>query len=212
MQRSARIELVARRALDDRKGALAACRWYSEARAFCAVLANRFGLPLESVAGYIAATSPQTEWVSQLKFAPLALAHYTESAWNIDGSPVSTERGIGRKLPGPGFDSSKRKAVRILNGADPLSVLGGDKVRAFYLSILGDESAVCVDRHALAIAYGADVPEHITAKRYRETAAAYVSASASLCAAFPSLSSVLTPAAVQALTWVWWRDNTAAQF
>ena len=207
MIRAARIELVARRALDSRSAAVSACRWYSDAHAWADSLATAFGLPVETVVGVVAALSPLNGWESQLEWTPRILR-----AWgDVDRSrAVETAGGW---IPGPGLGANKRKAARILSGEAPLSVLGGSKVRAFFANIMGDETAVCVDRHAWAIATGdvaGDVS--ITAKRYRETVAAFTCAAANLRAAFPALSDVLTPAGVQALTWVWWRDNKGDRF
>lgn len=119
----------------------------------------------------------------------------------------------GLPLPGPGFKANKAKALRILKGEEPLDVLSGAKVRAFFACIMGEGNEVCVDRHAWAIAAGPEAAGlSLTDKRYRETAEAYRSAAGALRLAFPSLASDLTPAGVQALTWVWWRANEGARF
>jgi len=209
MIRAARVELVARRALDDRPQALVGLAWYRNAHAWAESLAAAFGLPVETVVGVVAALSPLNGWDSQLEWTPRILRAW---AWDLADRSTAVETAA-EWIPGPGLGANKRKAARILCGESPLDVLGGSKVRAFYANIRGDETAVCVDRHAWAIATGdvaGDVS--ITAKRYRETVAAFTCAAANLRAAFPALSDVLTPAGVQALTWVWWRDNTGDRF
>jgi hypothetical protein len=192
MNAQARIELVARRALDDAKAADVSLGWYRAARDYCASLG-----PVETVAGIVAALSPLNTWEDQLRFTPLVIAAARDKL----------------PLPGPGFSANKRKAVAIASGADPSTVLAGDKVVAFYRCIVtaGETDAVCVDRHAWAIAHGTGADRYLTAKRYRETAAAYVAVAAGLRARDPS-DVRLTPANVQALTWVWWRDNPGLRF
>lgn len=197
MHATARIELVARRALDDREPALRALGWYARAREWAGSLAVLNSLPVETVVGVVAALSPLQSWEEQLTYTPLALSAF----WG------------GQPLPGPGFGANKNKAQRILQGERPLDVLSGAKVLAFFRAIMGDTDAVVIDRHAWAIASGPDaVGLSLTDKRYRETAEAYRAAAASLRVAFPALAELLTPAGVQALTWVYWRENPAARF
>lgn len=176
-----RIELCARRALDDRPSADKARGWYTDAREFCAELARSYDVSTRTVVGVIAALSPMQVWDDQLVWAPRIL-----QAWKI-----------GQPIPGPGFSSNKAKARRILEGEYPHDVLRGDKVRAFYACILGDQEAVCIDRHAQAVAWGPGAPR-LTAKRYRDTARAYREVGARLD---------IPPAELQALCWVWHRAN-----
>lgn len=120
-------------------------QWYALARQWCADLAERYashGATLESVAGAVAALSPQVSWLDQTRFVP----GFLES--------VLVERDPDT-LPHPGFTRNRARARDILLGADPESVLGGPKVTAFYACIMGDASRVCVDRHAATVALGA---------------------------------------------------------
>ena len=86
-------------------------------------------------AGLLAVMSPQMDWDSNII-----------EAWRIvlEGwSPRQTK-------------INNNKALAIKNGADPTSILGGQKVTAFFHAIenpLGDTLAV-VDRHAIAVYYG----------------------------------------------------------
>lgn len=206
----ARIELAARRALDDRAYARQALAWYSGALAFCGDLSVTFRRPLESIVGFVAAMSPQTRWNDQVNWTPkmLAAALASIDAGNTDPAEVAAA------IPGQGFRSNKRKGAAILLGAEPLKVLSGDKVRAFYKSILGDDLAVCIDMHAAALAFGADSDEArtLTARRYKTAVSAFIQAAFRLQLAYPALKAELTPTAVQALTWVWWRDNVGERF
>lgn len=203
MLSTARIELVARRALDDRESARRALAWYRTAQEWARSMADRYSLPLASVVGAVAALSPQQSWEEQLTYTPLVLEAFRQ----------------GRALPGPGFKANKAKAWRILSGERPADVLSGAKVRAFFSCIMVatdyymPHENVCIDRHAWAIAAGMEAAGlSLTDKRYRETAEAYRSAAGALRLAFPELAHELTPAGVQALTWVWWRANEGARF
>jgi hypothetical protein len=92
------------------------------------------------------------------------------------------------------------RAAAILNGARPLDVLGGYKVRSFYRNITGDTEAVTVDVWAHRAALG-DITLHANrsssllrnGKRYRAIANAYRQVA-------PDYG--LRPSEFQAATWV----------
>lgn len=139
---------------------------------------------VEMAAGVIAALSPRMPWGRNKELAVRAFA---------DGHASGT------------LGNSVRAANRILGGDDPLEVLKGDKVRNFYLSILGGTDSVTVDRHALEVYLGKrfkDAERPAVGKRlYREVSAAYVQAAhIQVATTFP-----LTPVQVQAITWLVWR-------
>lgn len=101
-----------------------------------------------------------------------------------------------------------RRASMCLRGADPLSVLSGPKVTAFYALLARPDVSgpVVIDGHALNIANGLlgnirgdAVPAagRVTAARYRRAAAAYREV-AELVGE--------TAHAVQAATWIHWRN------
>ena len=187
-----RIELLARRALDDRPTAVYALAWYPRARAYCQELANKYTISLEIVVGIISALSPQNTWKNQSETTHTILENLR------DGKPIS----------GPGFNRNKEKALKIFNAhKPPLSYLKGLKVRAFYRCILGDTDSVCIDRWAFRAAYwGAVEPKTVTTKRYHEAAAAYRIAAARLQVVYPELRAQLSPRNVQALVWAYIRD------
>lgn len=191
------IELCARRALDDAPAAREALAWYDSARAWCAALAETYDLTTEAVAGAVAALSPQVSWRKQLEWVPRVLAWFQRdsSADRVDGAGVHAS-----DCPGPGFIGSKRKALAILSGASPSSVLSGPKVRAFYRAIMGAPDAVVIDRHAFALAYAGDPPRALTARRYELCARAYRMVAVALG---------IEPARLQALCWAWWKDHRA---
>lgn len=174
-----KLERLARDAMlrDDAPRAL---RWYDDARAWIQDLAADVGIPWNYVAGFVAALSPMVSWSSQLRYTSRML----DAA--LAGLPI----------PGPGFDTSKRAAMRIVRGEHPLSVLQGPKVRAFYRSLVGDEIAVTIDRHAFAAAHGGRPRVSLTEHQYWRTAEAYRRV---------ALRLGLAPSAFQALIWVHWR-------
>jgi hypothetical protein len=153
--------------------------WYREANELAWNLSTHGDV--SSPAGVIAALSPRMPWGRNKELAVRAFA---------DGHASGT------------LGNSVRAANRILAGEDPLDVLKGDKVRSFYLNILGDTDAVTVDRHALEVYLGkrfADKDRPSVGKRlYREASDAYRTAAAE--AARP-----LTPRDLQAITWLVWR-------
>lgn len=153
-------------------------RWYDDARHLASTLARTRGT-LAMAAGVIAALSPLTPWDRNKELAVRAFA---------DGQASGT------------LTNSIRAANRILAGEDPLDVLKSDKVRNFFLSILGSPDAVCVDRHALEVYQGkryADKDRPSVGKRlYRDAAAAYVEA---------ANRTPFTATQVQAITWLVWR-------
>lgn len=129
--------------------------WYRDAEAEVVAMAARYGLPPHAVAGVIAALSPQTRW-----------------RFNLDNAEAILER---RPLPHATYTINERKASEIANGSNPLDVLGGPKVRAFFANLLGIEEAVTVDVWAQRAAYGRDLPAPKSA-RYGRVAKAYQAA------------------------------------
>lgn len=137
-------------------------------------------------AGVIAALSPMMSWNRNMSLARLAF-----------------ENGFAKG----GLYTNCNKADAILSGADPMSVLGGDKVRSFYQNILDPSGMdiVTIDRHAYDIGMG-----HVTGKDsknrlslkgiYAEFAESYREAARELN---------LIPSQVQAVTWVTWRRTKA---
>jgi len=109
------------------------------------------------------------------------------------------------------YSKMRAKAAQILRLESPdretiARILNGRKITAFFLSITGVADAVCVDGHAYAIWLGERVPTTKTpslgVKLYAEIARAYVlvaKRSAAIC------GETLTPAQVQAVTWVTYR-------
>lgn len=173
---------------------LKGARWYADALAFCSAVAQVTGLSVSTVAGVTAALSPNNRWPRNQADAE-RLCHAFAAGTLADAAAVKVST----------FNGNKQKALQILAGAQPLDVLGGLKVRAFYSCILG-ESAVCVDGHAYAIFLGQYVPTtktpKISPKLYASIAAAYGQAAATINSVTGSSYSA---AQIQAITWTVWQ-------
>ena len=106
-------------------------RWYQQAHEDATAIANT--LPIG--AGAIAALSPGLRWESNVEAARRVIA-----GESLDGLGVRWYDGV-------------RKAKRIAKGHNPLVVLKGNKVRAFYSCILSPDASqsVCVDGHAYSV-------------------------------------------------------------
>jgi hypothetical protein len=99
--------------------------WYAEAKRTARALSRKHGVKVSVAAGVLAATSPRQRWASNVGITAALLE-----------DPLA---------PVPCFAANVAKARRIIAGEAPLSVLGGDKVRAFYRAIMGDQDAAVVD-------------------------------------------------------------------
>lgn len=181
---SARILRVYRSA--DAQQIAAGMEWYAAARRIAEEISHDARIPVETAAGILAALSPQTSWGQNVDWARELAA----------GSPIS------RGLP-----MSQARGMAILaQDREPLDILGGRKVRAFYACIVtaGATDAVCVDRHAYDIATG-ERGSHVSLsdKRSAHCASAYQSAAARLRSTGEAPG--ITAAQLQAVTWVTWR-------
>ena len=167
-------------------------RWYRDAATIAGGIGRAAGYKGKRAtavgAGILAALSPALLWVDSIPIA------YDIAATGTVGTDAFTT------------DGNIVKALAIKDGADPLTVLVGNKVRAFYASIVakGETDAVCVDRHAMAIVAGRKLTDREqggigNVGAYDAVALAYVDAAAALG---------LAPAVLQAITWVTWRRLT----
>lgn len=165
----------------------AGIEWYARA--------HRLALELDPTnvsraAGVIAAMSPLMSWPQNVKVA----------------------RNMYAGLPVKGLSRNVAKAYAIFSGAEPLDILGGDKVRSFYMTILDPtiSDSVVIDRHAAAIAVGhilsdAERGRVITKKGYKVISEAYKDAAAIISGEWRRVS----PAELQAIVWTSWREREA---
>jgi hypothetical protein len=168
--------------------------WYATAQDAAATMAQRYSLSTDTVAAVIAALSPNNRWERNLSDADNLIGAYILGGYS-DAVKVKTST----------YGLNKTKALKILEGAAPLEVLGGLKVRAFYGCIMGQD-AVCIDGHAYAIWRGERISTSstpkISAKLYASIATDYVLAT-------DTINNVLggeyQPRQVQAITWLAWR-------
>lgn len=172
--------------LDDR---VAGEQWYARAKAFAADLDSN----VERAVGVIAALSPMMPWPRN--------------------QILAREVYMGRREGGC-LSVNMAKAIRIMDGEAPLDVLSGEKVRAFYLNIMGidDDSAVTVDRHAIMVALGRTLRSDelkFTKGFNRQIADEYRAAARILT---KEVGYPLTPAQVQATVWVYWRKNKSLAY
>lgn len=136
---------------------------------------------LEEGAGVIAALSPRMPWDRNLAIAERAFVE-------------------GRASGAMGANVAKAQAI--LDGADPLDVLGGLKVRSFYANIVfPDGPDVTIDRHAFDIVKGRATSDRersgLSRKGVYDMHAEYYREAGTILG--------LTGAQAQAITWCTWR-------
>lgn len=166
--------------------------WYIEAQKQCQLIAKRLSLPLATVAGVVAALSPNNKWERNIINAEeLCEAYLAGDA--VESVKVST------------YHAMKDKAWAILSEGPSdrdtiIAQLKGQKIVAFFRCIMG-ENTCCVDGHAHNIWRDERNPlsgdkSYIGAKLYRTIAADYAKAGAKLGKKAYE---------IQAITWVVWR-------
>lgn len=152
--------------------------WYDLAHLF----AVEHGQSAMRGAGVIAAFTANTSWAENKKLALRAF-----------------QTGIASGHTG----LNCRKAQAILDGTEPLDVLGGMKARNFYRLIYEPwhPTAVCLDRHAFDVAVGEETS--FAARKFLERAGGYEwIADVYRCAASDLH---VRPSQLQAVTWLCWR-------
>lgn len=167
-----------------------AAQWYADAYDIADALAVKHGLTVDAVAAVIAVLSPMNSWGNNVNLAARLIA------------------GKGEITSG-GIPANVAKANRIIKGEQPASVVGGQKVTNFYLSILTrGERGLTVDRHAFDIAVNT---RHTDANRpgigkriYAEISAMYARAAVILSKEY---GQTITAGQVQSVTWMVWRER-----
>lgn len=159
--------------------------WYRLAYAEAQYIAAASGVRVDQAAAIIAALSPQVSWGYNLEWA-LRVAQ-------------------GDYRPG-GFSANLGKARAIRESdSDPLDILSGPKVRAFYACILnaGHTADVVIDRHAYDLAEGTrGAHVSLTPRRILATQESYQRAAQRLA---DTGEATLTACQLQAITWLAWR-------
>lgn len=161
--------------------------WYADAHRIADSFATKYGVSVDVAAGIIAALSPLQSYGANINLAARFLA-----AGGLHSGYLSV--GLG-------------KARAILAGADIESTLKGLKIINFYRSIAtAGAEGTCIDRHAYSLAVNVRLFDEsmpgLSPKRYAEVAERYARAARILSREY---GVTITPAQVQAVTWVLWR-------
>jgi hypothetical protein len=166
--------------------------WYQNAHYFAQALADKYHCPLERIVGVIAALSPATSWEqNQIDAVRILEWRYNPNA-RVEHAIVTT------------YPANRAKAERLVNGADPLDVLGGRKVLAFHALIADPgKCCVCIDRHAVRVAVGKDNLD--TCARYLQRVGVY----AKLTLAYQTVAGRLglLPHQIQAICWLVYKEQ-----
>ena len=178
--------------------------WYDKARADITELAIRHKTTTKIVAGVVAALSPNSRWERNLEDADsvLSIALHPYELADFHTCTVTT------------YNANKVKAFTICEldwqtapygKQEPLDILRGPKVTAFYLNLVGDSSALTLDSHTYNAfcgfrATGSDLPG-LRAGIAREAREAYRRA---------AIVKGETIAAFQAIIWVAWKARIDA--
>lgn len=174
--------------------------WYTEAREFIKVVAKKFELPTAIVAGVVAVTSPRKGWGANKDIAYQLCEMYTQHATEED---VLSIKGA--------FRTNLAKAWNILRMTEADNVydyVRGPKVTAFYANLLGIDSALTLDTHALRAWAGHTDRISWSKKELTQAETDYRNAAS---------RTDVTVAQFQAIIWVVWRERimspaTVAQY
>ena len=143
--------------------------WYNNGHAICSMIANTYGLSVDTVAGVVSALSPNNKWDRNIIDAENMIRAYL---FEIEYPKVCT------------FGGQRDKAIMMLennydNPKNIARVLNGNKTIAFYkgLATGGKCDEITVDGHAYNIWNGYYTPlnkvPNISDKLYAEVSAAY---------------------------------------
>jgi hypothetical protein len=169
--------------------------WYWLARVTAIRLADRYMLEsMQHAAGIIAALSPSVSWSVNVR----------------DAEAICAARQ-GEQVQCSTYGPNIAKAIRIRDGANPLTVLGGYKVRRFYRCIVDPSCAsVVIDRHAMCLAAGITLG-HDELKRHNHVLDRYRGFSTvgyhrfERCYQRTARHLEIVPNALQATVWLTWR-------
>jgi hypothetical protein len=191
-------------------------QWYKEARGLAVELVELYGTrfidpddtterAVERAVAVIAVLSPRLSWSKNVELARWIYGEVSLALTNPP-APVWSRSVLDRF---PGLKANGKKALSILLGIAPEDVVSGPKVTAFFHAIANpnDPRGIVIDRHAFDVAVGRvmdDRTRGIVLGRkgaYAQFVRAYERAAEQLQEEFPGI----TPAEVQAITWVAWR-------
>ena len=172
--------------------------WYLQASDFSHRLADAYDCSHAVAAGVVAALSPNQSWQNNKRAAEMTI-----KAWSQGIDPLSI-------LGVSAYPIMRQKASRILNSDGSVesieSILNGPKITSFFRCIIGNQSEVCVDGHALSVYLGERIPTtrtpNISKALYKAVQRSYVLVADQ---SYDLIGECLTPAQVQAVTWTVYR-------
>ena len=138
----------------DGETTMAGRQWYPNAERLIQAKADTFDVSLPAMTGIVAVLSPSKRWRENILAAETILR---------GGRPANL------------YPENSNKAEAIRDGADPLEIVSGAKVSAFFANLLGSREIVTVDVWGQRAATG-KMLEAPKKARYRRIAAAFVSA------------------------------------
>lgn len=200
--------------------------WYHRARRLAESLVQQWGTSFVSAAdtreqavkraaAVIAVLSPRLNWGKNVELAEKVYRDFFSIRMSAEHNDHFREMVNNAVATFPGLKGNASKAYDILLGVDPEDIVSGPKVTSFWRTIVdpSDPRAVVVDRHALDVAKGHVLDDRqrgiILGRKgaYEELSALYRRAAKQLT---KETGAEWTPAEVQAVTWVVWRRNHAA--
>ena len=190
-------EIVAKFTLATSQEVQLGCDWYPSALKIAARIGETYGLPAETVAGVIAALSPNNRWERNIIDAENIIKCWAAGGTRSDLLAVKVCT----------YGKMKEKAVDILTtpiGVNIRETLKGKKIVEFFNCITNPLlNDVCIDGHAYSVWFGQrltmkQVPP-IGKKLRQQIKTDYVDATAFIN---DELDEDFTPADIQAITWV----------
>jgi hypothetical protein len=181
--------------------------WYSDTRAFCNMLAARYGVTPAVAVAVISALSPLNQWSRNKIDAENVLRAYTENEKRAGTRAYLDIEELAATVKACTFGRNKMRAFQIIDEQDPSIVQTSRKTRAFHDNILNaDSTEVTIDFHAFSIAVGyqytASSQPSVANTLYADVQQAYRNATKHLNR---NRKSKLTAYQLQAITWLAWR-------
>ena len=188
-------EIVAKFTLATSQEVQLGCDWYRSALNIAGRIADRYDMRIETVAGVIAALSPNNRWERNIIDAEALI-----KVWAAGGSDADILAVKCCTYP-----LMRQKALDILKGSDIVKTLNGPKIIEVFICITNPMlNDLCIDGHAYSIWLGQrvvmkDVPNIKAKKRRSQIKTDYRDATAFIN---EELHASFTPADIQAITWV----------
>ena len=188
-------EIVAKFTLATSQEVQLGCDWYRSAFQIADRISDKYGLPTETVAGVIAALSPNNRWERNIIDAENIIKCWAAGGTDEDVLAVTCCT----------YSTMKQKALDILTRDIPIvEILNGPKIIEFFNCITNPMlNDVCIDGHAYSVWFGQrltmkQVP-NIGKKLRQQIKTDYVDACTFIN---EELNESFTPADIQAITWV----------